>query len=88
MSKKKGSAWTRIRDKDIAVPRFASGSFNPSGFFNPPKKKSKGKKPTIRSLTTAINNQIKLRKEITKLNNDLDIERKKEKEIRQALEDW
>jgi len=86
VSKKKGSAWTRIRDKDIAVTRFASGSFNP--YCHIPKKKSKGKKPTIRSLTTAINNQIKLRKEITKLNNDLDIERKKEKEIRQALEDW
>lgn len=86
MSKKKGITWG-IGDKYSAT-RLGSGLFNPSGFFNPPKKKSKGKKPTIRSLTTAINNQIKLRKEITKLNNDLDIERKKEKEIRQALEDW
>lgn len=86
MSKKKGITWGNVNLADIYLNKI-----KPDGTpikLPSPKKKSKGKKPTIRSLTTAINNQIKLRKEITKLNNDLDIERKKEKEIRQALEDW
>ena len=58
-----------------------------SGFFNPPVKQIKTRKPTIKNLTTTINNQIKLKKQINQLKNKLFTEQQKEKEIRKSLEE-
>ena len=57
------------------------------GFFNPPAKQTKTRKPTIKNLTTTINNQIKLKKQINQLKNKLFTEQQKEKEIRKSLEE-
>ena len=58
------------------------------GFFDPPKKATKIRKPTMKNLTTTINNQIRLKKKITELKNKLFTEQQKEKDIRKALEDF
>ena len=57
------------------------------GFFDPPAKQTKTRKPTIKNLTTTINNQIKLKKQINQLKNKLFTEQQKEKEIRKSLEE-
>ena len=51
-------------------------------------KKDKIRKPTMKNLTTTINNQIRLKKKITELKNKLFTEQQKEKDIRKALEDF
>ena len=66
-----------------------AGSVFPGGtglIGNP--KKDKIRKPTMKNLTTTINNQIRLKKKITELKNKLFTEQQKEKDIRKVLEDF
>ena len=64
-----------------------AGSVCGTGLFGNPKK-DKIRKPTMKNLTTTINNQIRLKKKITELKNKLFTEQQKEKDIRKALEDF
>ena len=64
-----------------------AGSVGGTGLFGNPKK-DKIRKPTMKNLTTTINNQIRLKKKITELKNKLFTEQQKEKDIRKSLEDF
>jgi len=72
----------------LGIAGSIAGSLTPGSFFNPPKKNKPIRKPTMKNLTTTINNQIRLKKKITELKNKLFTEQQKEKDIRKSLEDF